>query len=189
MRRKSTISFTSAASLRLLRKPLSVKRLITASVRFSRKLLVSSRPCPRLSSGTSAIPSRPSGLHAGSNRGTLAPKFDPAVCLGRTEKRLEKFALAVTLKTTDAKDLSFAHGETHTPQPATARKIIDLQRDTLSGSRRCVRGRAGRDCDRSSESRSRHPLPHSHRAPRPFDRCGKSSADRRWRAPPPCDAR
>ena len=48
------------------------------------------------------------------NRGGLAPKLDASVCLGRAEQRLEKFALAVTLKAANAEHLAFAQREGHT---------------------------------------------------------------------------
>ena len=89
-----------------------MKRRMTASVRFSRTLLVRSRPWPRRSSGTSAMPSRPVSAWRGlAMRAGLAPELDAAGGAAGAEQRLEELALAVALQPADAEHLAFAEVE------------------------------------------------------------------------------
>ncbi len=84
MRSTAIISSTSAFSRRRSSRPKREKRGMTESVRFSRTLLESSRPWPRRSSGTSAMPSRPVSAWRGERgRHRLAPQLDRRPSSGR----------------------------------------------------------------------------------------------------------
>ena len=140
MRRKSTISLTSAASLRLLRKPLSVKRRMTESVRFSRTLLVSSSPWPRRSSGTSAMPSRPISaarglpIETGLPQSSMLPLALAAPNSAWNSSRWPCPCRPPTPSTSPSR-----RAKLDALQAAAARKVADLQRDAV-GRRRDALG-------------------------------------------------
>ena len=89
---------------------------MTERVRFSRTLFDRSRPWPRRSSGTSAMPSRPISAWRGLRTVTGLPQSstEPRE-RADAEERLEEFALAVALQAADAEHLALVQVEARHP--------------------------------------------------------------------------